>query len=102
MSDLKNTVETHPNLFEIHFDAEGNHYFNTWKATGMGEERFGKFVNGVPILTSRIVETKTREEVLGLKASFDSKDKADFVKDKVDEKTATQNGTEFKKEKRRK
>lgn len=102
MSELKATVENAPNIFEIHFDADGVHYFNTWKAVGMGDEKFGKFVNGVPILSSRIVETKTREEVLGIRRNFDTTDKTDFVAQTLENKEAKKEGVDPKKIKERK
>lgn len=80
MSDLKSTVEKKPNILEVHFDTLGNHYFNVFEIEG---EKYGRFINGLPILNSRITETKTREEVLGLKRNFDTTDKTDFVEHKL-------------------
>lgn len=80
MSELRSTVESHPNIFEVHFDAQGNHYFN---AREYNEVKFGQFLNGLPILSSRITETKTRAEVLGKSRSFDNEDRQNFVSEAV-------------------
>jgi hypothetical protein len=83
MSDLRSTVESHPNIFEVHFDAQGQHYFNAREHDNV---KFGQFLNGLPILSSRITETKTREEVLGKSRSFDTQDKNDYVTETVEKR----------------
>lgn len=74
-NDLKHTVETHSNILEVHFDTEGHHYFNVRYVDGVG---YGQFLNGFPIISSRIVETITREEVLGKSRNFDTQDKKEY------------------------
>lgn len=83
MSDLKYTVERSPNILNVHFDTLGNHYFNVWEKDGA---LFGKFINGVPVLNSRITDTKTREEVLGKSRNFDTTDKSAFVDEQLKNK----------------
>lgn len=76
MSELRSTVEADPNILEVHFDTNGVHYFHARKKDGV---MYGQFFNGLPIISSRITETKTREEVLGISRNFDSEDKQDFI-----------------------
>lgn len=83
MSELRGTLETHPNILQVHFDNEGNHYFVVHERDGA---KFGKFLNGFPIISSRITETKTREEVLGLRRNFDTTDKQNYVEERIQHK----------------
>jgi hypothetical protein len=76
MSDLRHTVEVHPNILEVFFTSEGQYYFTAYDYQGT---KYGQFMEGSPILSTRIVEIKTREEVLGLRRNFDTTDKQDFV-----------------------
>lgn len=71
MSELRATVEKDKKILEVYFDANGVHYFHVRKYEGVG---FGQYFNGKPILSSRIIKTETREEVLGISKNFDSID----------------------------
>jgi hypothetical protein len=82
--ELKETIETHPNIEQVHFDAEGNHYFQIYdfkaskledpKLTGkygrIDEKMWQSNSDGtqklirIPDMLTRIVETIDREDVL--------------------------------------
>jgi hypothetical protein len=79
---LQETVNANPHVKEVHFDMKGRHYFNvhTFKGVGKAEKDNGFYAQiGVknivdkegkqlrvesPNLTTKIVETASREDVL--------------------------------------
>ena len=81
--ELAETVESHPNVQEVHFAADGHHYFNVFKhgkenygriATVPTKDKDGKVIQvKAPILETRIVETLSREDICGGSAPDNSK-----------------------------
>lgn len=85
-AQLKETLEQMPHLKEIHFDAKGNHYFNVHEHEGekyarirpkssKGEGKDRVNFPAVPFEETKIVETKTREEILGIAPAEEKKSK---------------------------
>ena len=70
-NDLKETVRTHENIDKVYFDGAGRHYLNPVEMDG---RKYGNLVGGRPELTSVIVSTISRSEILGKKEEK-SKDK---------------------------
>lgn len=71
--ELKETVRTQPHIHEVYFSDNGLHYLSIWKDTSTGVY-FGQFVDGRPVLSSRITYTAKREAILGIKSSEESKE----------------------------
>lgn len=71
--ELKETVRTHTNIHEVYFSDNGQHYLSIWKDAPTGIY-FGQFVDGRPVLTSRITHTAKREAILGIKSLEESKE----------------------------
>lgn len=74
--ELCETLETHPNIEEVHFTKEGEHYFNVYEHSG---KKFGHIIvnkvrdtkknvtvtTKVPNLKTIISETSSRDEIMG-------------------------------------
>lgn len=79
--ELIETVRNNPNIKEVYFDANGNHYLNIHK----GEDQFyGQFSNGFPILSSKITLVSKRENILGLRSKEEAQDQKEEVKEDHD------------------
>jgi hypothetical protein len=78
--ELKETVKELSNIKEVHFTASGEHFLNVFP---MGSDKFGIFINGFPILTSKIVSTVMREEILGKKEDFQELYVSDLEKENI-------------------
>lgn len=92
--ELRNTVLKKDSIKEVHFTAKGAHYFNAHRHTdgtkyghipqtsimdGKGKSTVVKS----PILSTRIVKTLTRAQILGVE-----KEKEDTIVDKVESEAA--------------
>lgn len=64
--DLINTVRHNKHITHVHFTAGGDWFFNAHE-NDLG--LFGRFINGVPELKTKIVKTETREKVLNQEPS---------------------------------
>jgi len=71
--ELKETVRTHTNIHEVYFSENGQHYLSIWKDISTGIY-FGQFIDGRPVLTSRITHTARREAILGIKSAEESEE----------------------------
>lgn len=54
--ELKDTVESHPHIEEVHFDKDGNHHFNVHK----NPEDKKLYYRSTPVLTKVKVNEKTK------------------------------------------
>lgn len=66
--ELKETVRTHPNIKEVYFSDNGVHYLNIHKDEPTGVY-FGQFIEGRPVLTSKITLVAKRKDILGIKTN---------------------------------
>ena len=72
--ELKNTLLDNPEIKEVHFSKDG-HHFNVYEYQGQLYARINEIktvdnngrekVTRIPILTTRIIETAKRSEILG-------------------------------------
>lgn len=91
---LRETVESNPNISEVHFNADGGHHLNVYPHGGV---LYGRITETTvmdtktnkpkklraPLLKTRIVESVTREQVLA--AGEDGEVKSKKVKKAKDE-----------------
>ena len=85
---LQETVNANPHIEQVHFDARGNHYFNVHKHTpkdkadkdaaglygrisvqNVVDKNSVKLSIETPIVTTKIVETASREDILNAEAT---------------------------------
>lgn len=60
-NDLINTVRADKNITHVHFTSSGIWFFNAYESPlGL----FGRFINDVPEIATKIVKTETREKIL--------------------------------------
>jgi hypothetical protein len=92
--ELCETLETHPNIEDIHFNKEGEHFFNVYEHSGkqFGQITVEKIRNKeknvtttvrTPILKTLIVESASRDELLGGGAKTDNSKAIKVLTDKV-------------------
>jgi hypothetical protein len=79
---LQNTVGENPHIDYVHFDTEGNHHFNVHESENgelyarievktKKDQNAREFKITTPILKSKIVESLSREQLLGMPAESD-------------------------------